>query len=622
MNSLRDFVTLLERNGELIRIKEFVSIDREIAEVTDRISKSKGGGKALLFENNETAFPVLTNMLGSEKRISLALRVDKLEDLTKNIDDLFAKATSPKLNFMDKLKMLPVISKVSKWLPKNSSSKGACQQVILKGNDIDLFSFPILQCNSFDGGRFITLPLVNSIDPETSQRNVGMYRMQILSKNKTALHWHKHKTGEKHYTKYKNMGELMPVSVCIGGDPSYTYSATAPLPDGIDEYILAGFIRNKPVELVKCITNNLRVPSDCDFVIEGYVDTSKSKVIEGPFGDHTGFYSLEDYYPVFNVTCITHRKNAIYPATIVGIPPMEDSYIGMATERIFLSPIKAVLQPEIKAMFLPIEGIAHNIAIFDIEKSYAGQGLKVANAMWGAGQMMFNKFIIITSSIAEGIHNIESLKEPLRNLDLKNGILTTVGPLDVLDHSCETVGFGGKMCIDLSERVEEESVPCQVDFAFPSSYKLPKGVIEVSDVLLKERWSILLVKLSREIGHCGSVIEKLMSDNVIKGVKFVFVFDPEQDISDYPTLTWIAGNNINPALDAHFYDEYVVLDARSKFPKTFSRKRDWPNVVTQDQETILNINNKWNSLCLGDFIESPSLKYSKIRFKGGAKVEE
>ncbi|MEG1649639.1 MAG: UbiD family decarboxylase, partial [Rikenellaceae bacterium] len=336
--NLREFINTLEREGELIRIKDEVSTDLQIARITDEQCKKEGGGKALLFENTQTPFAVATNLMGSDRRISLALGTENLGSLGERIMTLFAKVTKPKNSFLDKLRFLPAINDVSKWMPRRVKGFGECQQMIMSGDDVDLSIIPILKCAPHDGGPFITLPLVNTIDPKTGINNLGMYRMQIIDDKTTAMHWHIHKTGERHYAAYKALNQLMPVSVCLGGDPSYTYSATAPLPEGIDEYMLAGFIRRRGVKLVKCITNDIYVPSDCDFVIEGYVDPSEEKFYEGPFGDHTGFYSLEDYYPKFHVTCITHRGDAIYPATIVGVPPMEDAYIAKATESIFLAP--------------------------------------------------------------------------------------------------------------------------------------------------------------------------------------------------------------------------------------------------------------------------------------------
>lgn len=351
--NLAEYVAALEKAGELVRISVPVDPVLEIAELTDRQAKQPGGGKALLFENTETGFPVLTNMMGSERRICMALGVERLSEVGERIEALLADAMRPKAGWMDKLKMLPLLKEVSAWMPRSvSRRRGECQQVVRRGDEADLSELPVLKCWPHDGGRFVTLPLVHTVDPETGVRNVGMYRMQVFDSRTTGMHWHRHKTGERHYRQYEKWGERMPVAVCLGGDPVYTYCATAPLPDGIDEYMLAGFLRRRPVELVKCLTCDLRVPGDCDFVIEGYVDPAEPKAVEGDFGDHTGFYSLKDLYPRFHVTCITHRRDAVWPATLVGIPPMEDAYIQLATERIFLAPIRLAVAPEVVDLWM------------------------------------------------------------------------------------------------------------------------------------------------------------------------------------------------------------------------------------------------------------------------------
>lgn len=392
-HGLRTFIDLLDKEGELIRIREFVDPELEITEVTDRISKLSDGGKALLFENTGTQFPLLINAMGSEKRMALALGRDNLESIEKEITGLFHQLTSPKDNLWEKLKMLPQLNEFASLMPKKLKGRGKCQEVIMNPSDLGLL--PVLKCWPADGGRFITLPAVHTTDPETGAPNVGMYRMQVFQKNLTGMHWQMHKTGAVHFTKYKNLGRKMQVTVTLGGDPAYIYSATAPMPENMDEYLLAGFLRKKQVHLVKCLTNELFVPEDVDFVIEGFIDPAENLIREGPFGDHTGFYSLADYYPGFHVNCITHRQDAIYPATIVGIPPMEDAWIGKATERIFITPLRLMIIPELVDMDLPFAGVAHNVSVVKIRKSYPGQAVKVMNSLWGAGQMMFNKILIV-----------------------------------------------------------------------------------------------------------------------------------------------------------------------------------------------------------------------------------
>ena len=320
----------------------------------------------------------------------------------------------------------------------------------------DLDILPVLKCWPHDGGRFITLPMVHTIHPETGSTNVGMYRMQILDSNTTGMHWQRHKTGANHFEAWKKAGKKMPVTVTLGGDPVYTYAATAPLPENINEYILAGFLRKKKVTMVKCITNDLFVPEDADIVIEGFVDPAEEFVWEGPFGDHTGFYSLADWYPRFHVTCITHSKGAVYPATIVGIPPQEDAWIARATEKLFLAPVKMTLQPEIEDFHMPDAGVAHNLVIVKIRKTYPGQGMKVLSSLSGAGQMMFTKYMIVVSGDIDIRDYKELLAHVFNNIDFSTDLLFSKGPLDVLDHSSDNFSFGGKAGIDATIKMDEE----------------------------------------------------------------------------------------------------------------------------------------------------------------------
>ena len=383
-NNLREFVARLEREGELVRVAAEVSPVEEIAELTDRMAKQPDGGKALLFERTGTAFPVVTNLMGSERRMALALSAESLDELTQRIDELLRTVTTPKTTLWEKLRMLPLLGVMARWMPRSGGGRGACLEVVLRGDAARLSLLPVLKCWPEDGGRFVTLPMVHTLDPETGVRNVGMYRMQVFDDCTTGMHWHVHKTGARHFDGYRRQGRRMPVAVALGGDPVYTYAATAPMPDNMDEYLLAGFLRRRPVELVRCLTCAIEVPADCDFVIEGYVDPAEEPAVEGPFGDHTGFYSLEDRYPRFHVTAVTHRRDALYPATVVGVPPEEDACIARATERIFLAPIRLAVQPEVCDLWMPTAGTAHNLAVVSIERRYAGQAHKVAQALWGA----------------------------------------------------------------------------------------------------------------------------------------------------------------------------------------------------------------------------------------------
>jgi len=448
--NLQEFVEKLSAEGELLRIKEPVSPDLEITEITDRVVKR--GGPALLFERVKGYdLPVLTNAFGSMRRMSLALGVSDLEALGREISD-FLQVEAPDSLFK-KLKLVPKLKRLANMFPK-MVSKAPCQEIVLQGDEVDLLRLPVLKCWPKDGGPFITLPVVITKHPETGVRNAGMYRMQVFDKNTTGMHWHTHKGGAHHFRVAERLGQRLPVAVAIGPDPAVTYAATAPLPEDVDEFVFAGFLRGKPVELVKCITVPLEVPAESQIVLEGYVEPGERR-LEGPFGDHTGYYSLPDYYPVFHVTCMTMRKDAIYPATIVGRPPQEDCYIAKATERLFLPLIKKTL-PEIVDMNLPIEGVFHNLAFVSIDKRYPGHARKVACALWGLGQMMFTKIIVIFDKEV----NVQDLSECLwrlgNNVDPARDIFFVQGPVDALDHASPYPFYGSKMAIDATRKWPEE----------------------------------------------------------------------------------------------------------------------------------------------------------------------
>jgi len=633
---IREYIELLEQKGELIRISEFVDPALEIPEIVDRVSKSSGGGKALLFENTGTDFPVLINAFGSNERMALALGADNLNAIGDEIEDLFKKLVSPKAGLMEKLRMLPMLGQISSWMPKSVSGKGKCQEVVMK--EPDMGKLPVLTCWPADGGPFVTLPCVVTRDPETGVRNVGMYRMQVFGPELTGMHWHKHKTGARHFNEYKKRGERMPISVVLGGDPAYTYAATAPLPDNIDEYLLAGFLRKKRVELVKCMTNDLEVPSNADFVIEGYVDPEEDFIWEGPFGDHTGFYSLADWYPRFHVTCITHRKDAVYPATIVGIPPQEDAYIGRATERIFLSPMKLTMIPEMEDMELPPAGVAHNLTISKIDKTFAGQAAKVMNAMWGAGQMMFNKVMIVADGQTD-IHNYPEIARLVSQVvDPAHDIYFTQGPMDVLDHSSSKFAYGSKMGLDATHKYEEELYTEQMNYTVPKSSvisveDIKKELPEVHDInagLLDMGISFVVVSVKKsQPGLVKSIGKKLAANSAFKGVKFIAIVDEELDIHDMNAVGWYVTGNIDPKRDSQIFEaetedevSHLVLDGTRKSGSLDNFKRDWPNPVVSSLETIRKVDEMWAKLGLGELIKSPSLRYIPIQKGEGAIAEE
>lgn len=596
----------MEAAGELRRITCKVDTQYEICEITDRISKCEGGGKALLFENTGTDYPVLMNMMGSDRRMAMALGVDSLDDITRRIDALVEGVMSPKSSLWEKLQVLPLLKDVAKWFPTRSSSRGECQQVVWRGEDVDLGRLPILKSWPCDGGAFITLPMVATVDPESGTHNLGMYRMQVFDKRTTGMHWHRHKTGARHYDAYKRLGKRMPVSVALGGDPAYIYSATAPMPDNMDEMLLAGMLRQKPVKMVKCLTNELWVPSDCDFVLEGYVDPAEELATEGPFGDHTGFYSLTDLYPRFHIEAITSRRDAIYPATIVGVPPMEDAYIAKATERIFLAPIRIAVQPEVRDLYMPIEGTAHNIAIASIAKRYLGQAGKVAQGLWGAGQMMFNKYMAIASEQCN-IRSTEEVLDLLARIDLKRDLIWADGILDVLDHATATTGYGSKLAIDLTE--VERSEP--LEFRVPRTAQ-PTGGVELFNTAYAKRWGILVLYAEREWRESVDV-EAYITKNGFEDMRYVVLFDRGAAGSMRgEDLVWLAAANTDPKRDIRIAGNTLIIDARSKRPGYGGNPQRFPNVVTSHPDTIHYVDERWAEYGLGECVESPSRRYRKL----------
>jgi len=621
----QEFIDALDNAGELLRIKAYVDPKLEIAEITDRISKSGNGGKALLFENTGYDFPVLMNAYGSEKRMCMALGVNHLDDVAKEIESLFHLLSSPKESIIDKLKLLPKLGQFASWMPKVKKGRGECQEVVMENPDMT--KLPVITCWPKDGGPFVTLPVIHTKDPTTNSRNVGMYRMQVFGPVLTGMHWHKHKVSAKHFTEYKKLNKRMPVAVALGGDPVYAYSATAPLPENVDEYMLAGFLRKKKVELVKCISQpDVEVPADADFIIEGYVDPNDELIWEGPFGDHTGYYSLPDWYPKFHITAITHKKNAVYPATIVGIPPQEDAWLGKATERIFLAPIKMTMVPEITDMDMPIEGVFHNLVITKIKKDYAGQGQKVMNAMWGAGQMMFNKILVLADEGVK-IQDYGSLaKYVFNNLNPATDIYFSTGPMDVLDHSCSKMGFGGKMCIDGTAKKEEET-----DDSFdPEIFNQQPGILEtnlkntfkeikvVNVSLLKNEIPCIILSIEKNrIGHIKGLHEQVCALPELQGIKIILYVEHTVDANDLPTALWRFCNNLDPKRDFHLYkrqlnNRYTAcmgLDGTRKTKEFDNFQRDWPNIIVADDATIKSVDEKWNELGIGQFIPSPSLKF-------------
>ncbi len=449
-NSLNEFLAALDRERELARITDPVAPVLEICALTDRVSKSPGGGPGLLFER-PTGYdiPVAVNLFGSMKRMCMALGVSTLDELAREIEEL----ATPKIpsGIIDTLKMLPMVNRLRDLMPKTVTD-APCQEVVQKGGTLD--DIPILKCWPDDGGRYITFPLVITKDPESGARNIGTYRMQVYDSRSTGMHWQRHKGGAQHYRVAERLGKRLPVAVALGPDPALAYSATAPMPEGLDELMLAGFLRRERVELVKCVTVDVEVPANAQIVLEGYVEPGERRR-EGPFGDHTGFYSHPDDYPVFHLTCVTRRKRPIYLTTVVGIPPMEDYYLGKASERIFLPLIRKTL-PEIVDMHFPASGIFHNIVLISIDKRYPGHARKIMNAVWGLGQLMFSKTVIVVDKDVDVQNEAEVAWIVGTHYDPERDVQFTRGPVDDLEDASDLPAFGSKMGIDATRKWASE----------------------------------------------------------------------------------------------------------------------------------------------------------------------
>jgi 4-hydroxy-3-polyprenylbenzoate decarboxylase len=456
---LREFIKRLERDGELRRVKVEVDPVLEIVEVVQRAQAQPGpkghpGGMALLFERPKgSRHPLLINAFGSEHRMELAFDVDKLDDVAARIRGFMDMQTPQGL--FDKMKMLPKLMELGSFFPKTVKD-GPCKEMIRKGNDINLFDFPILKCWPQDGGRFITFPLVFTKSPITGKRNVGMYRMHVYDERTTGMHWQTQKHGAEHFRRARaaNPEGRIPVSVAIGTDPATSLGGILPIPPDLDEMMFSGFLRREPVELVKCETNDLEVPANAEIVLEGYVNLHEMRT-EGPFGDHTGFYSLEGEFPVFHVECLTHRKDPIYLTTVVGRPPQEDFYMGYAIERIFL-PLMKMTHPEIVDVSMPAEGIVHNLMLVSIRKSFPGHARKVMNAIWSLGQAMFTKVIVVVDHDVNVHDYREVVWKALCTLDPERDVQFTLGPVDTLDHAARLQDFGSKMGVDATRKWPSE----------------------------------------------------------------------------------------------------------------------------------------------------------------------
>lgn len=600
--SLREFIEYLDSENELVRIKEKVSPILEISEITDRVSKSSNGGKALLFENVEGSnMPVLINAFGSTKRMNAALGVGNIETITQDIERYLKLA--PPESLMDKVKLLPMLLEASHFPPKIVGQNHAlCQEVVHTGDAVDLGMIPILQCWPEDAGRFITFPMVINRSVDRKIRNIGLYRMQVYDKKTTAMHWHIHKDGAHFFHEYRRQKRIMEIAVAIGGDPVSCYAASAPLPYGIDEFLLAGFIRKKAVPLVKCKTVNLEVPATAEIVLEGFIDPTEMR-LEGPFGDHTGYYSQDGEYPVFHITTITHRKNPIYLTTIVGKPPQEDYYLGKATERIFL-PLLRMQLPELVDMNMPLEGVFHNCVIVSIDKRFPMQARRLMNALWGLGQMSFVKTIIVVDAQVNIQNTDEILHILLNKINLKRDLYFADGILDVLNHASDNPLHGSKLGIDATTKMAGEPGYGESleTFSAPAS-DLPASVSkQFSEVrncrLLTQntRVPILLVALEKTRPHHGKeFIQAFFNNAVFSSVGVLVVLEPHENIKDNSTVLWKILNNVDPRRDCHFSGNHLGIDVTRKLAEEGYNQK-WPDEITMTTEIKNLVDNKWKKL--------------------------
>jgi len=600
--SLKEFITRLESEGELVRITEQVSPILEIAEITDRVSKSPEGGKALLFENVEgSAMPVLINAFGSWRRIRMALGVSSLENIAREIERYLKIA--PPATLIDKAKLLPMLLQAAKFPPKIVPAKQAsCQEVVITGDQVDLDRIPILQCWPNDAGRFITYPIVINRSLDQSIRNVGLYRMQVFDKQTTAMHWHIHKDGAHFFHEYQKANKRMEVAVALGADPATCYAASAPLPYGIDEFLLAGFIRKKPVPLVKCKTIDLEVPAHAEIVLEGYIDPAEMW-LEGPFGDHTGYYSQDGDYPVFHVTAITHRNNPVYLTTIVGIPPQEDFYLGKATERIFLPLLRTQL-PEIVDMNMPLEGVFHNCVIVSIEKRYPMQARRIMTTLWGMGQMSFVKTIIAVDAEVDVQNEAEILKLLLDEVDLEQDLFFSEGILDVLNHASDQALYGSKLGIDATRKIDGEpprkilqnkTQPPDSGIMEQVQKKFPE--VRNSRVIpLTKCRPILLVALNKTgPGQGSEFIRKFFKDDTLQSLGVLLVLEAHVDLKNTSQVLWKLFNNLDPKRDIQIADQRIGIDVTRKLPEEGYRQ-NWPDEIVMSDEIIQKVDKKWRPI--------------------------
>ncbi len=588
---LRRFLSFLEEKGELVRVRERVSHDLEITALADRAVKA--GGPALLFEDVAGKdFPLVIGLYGTRQRMAWALGLEDLDDLGARLRELIDVRVGGGL--MGLASNLPKLRELAS-LPPKRVRRAPVQEVVWRGDEVDLNRLPVLKCWPDDGGPFVTLPLVITKHPESGEVNIGMYRMQVMSKDVTGMHWQRHKTGARHLEAAKRLGQRLEVAVALGGDPALTYAATAPIPPvpGINEYSLTGYLRGKGVELIKGVTVDLEVPANAEFVLEGYVDPEEDWVVEGPFGDHTGFYTLQDLYPAFHVTAITMRADPIYPATIVGRPPMEDAYLIEASERLFLVPAQLIL-PEIRDYAMPPAGIAHNLVNVVITKTYPGQAYKVGNGLLGLGQMMFAKVVLVTDADVAANDHPGFWRTVLANAVPGRDHQIAKGPIDVLDHASRAWSYGTKLVIDGTVKHAEELGGADADAApwTPGPERTAAQLPDHAEVLDQHQpgggfWFITTRKNRAGQGrHLGEWAAK---QKAAHGVRLIAVLDDATDPRDFEDAMWTLLNNIDPERDLQVVEgpggPAWLFDATPKLAaEGFTRA--WPDKITLPDEVV------------------------------------
>ena len=581
---LRAFIADLEARGDLKRVKARVSPELEVSEVYDRVVKR--GGPALLFEDVEGSdMPIFINGFGTWARMVLALGREP-DQVGKDLMALIK--TRPPRSLRDALALARKAKQLLAFPPR-MSRRGPVQEVVKTGADVDISRIPVLKCWPLDAGRFVTLPLVFTRDPESGERNVGMYRMQVLDRTSTAMHWQTHKHGTEHYRKAKKLGVKLPVAVALGGDPAMTYGATAPLPPGFDEVMFAGYIRGKRQKLVKCRTQPLEVPADAEIVLEGYVDPGEPMVTEGPFGDHTGYYSLAGLYPRFHVTAVTHRKDAIYPTTVVGIPPQEDGPMGKATERLFLELMRFQV-PELVDMNMPVEGAFHNLMLASIRKRYPGHARKAILSLWGAGLVSLEKVVVVVDEGVD-VQSPAAILQALARMDAQRDVLVVDGlPTDTLDHAAPRQDLGSHVGIDLTEPIADEPPRRQAVFAPVDPARVRALVPETVDVSTPAPRLALVSIRKDHPGHARDVMERLWGAGVAVGSVLV-VFEADVDVRDASLATFHATANLDPARDLVLRGPSVGVDATLKLPSEGAR--EWPPIIRMDDATRALVDKRW-----------------------------